>query len=158
MPVAFYVVPYKRRTDIQSDLYLRYLAILDVANITTWRECEIRGNRAVVKVQAPSIVLTTLNGLYKRLPVDSLDTTLSSLSNAAKTAIRDELLDEGFTLAEINAQFPGGVGNFTLGQVVRYAARHRHLFRYDKVADAIIETTEESDNSAEIDDIDAAVT
>lgn len=156
MPTAFYIIPYVRRTPPTIPaLYERYLAILDVAGVTAWKECEVRGNRAVVKVQASALVLTTLNGLYKRLPVDLLDDPLSSLSAGPRAALRNELLDQGFTQGDLDANFPNGIGSYTLRQVLIYAARHRRLFRNNN--DVLEETAEEADNSAGIDVIDRAI-
>ncbi len=155
MPIAFYIVPYVQRPILSTVYYERYLAIADIAEIIRWRECEVRGNRAVVKVNAPDIVLTTLNSLYKRLPVNHLDDTLARLTTAQKNAIRNELLDEGFTAQDLTDNFPNGVGGYTLRQVLIFTARHRRLWRF---LNAVFEETiEESDNSNELDVMDRDV-
>jgi hypothetical protein len=117
MPVAWYIAPYKR--DDTADSPTRYCAMDDyTANILAsggkWTETEILGDRAIVKVRASVAVLQTLNGVFKRLPKDLLDDSLSSLTTGQKNALRNEALDQGYTLAEIQARFGNDLGQYTL--------------------------------------------
>lgn len=141
MAIGFYIVPYKRRAGARKPT--RYCAIDDytpniLASGGLWAEAEILGDRAIVKVRASAAILQTLNGVFKRLPKDSLDTSLADLSSGQKTALRNELQDQGYSLAEIQARFGNDLGQFTLRDVLRFMATRRRKPRYDAELDAII--------------------
>lgn len=159
MPIGWYIAPYNRRD--RGDRVGRYCAMDDfTAEIYgaggQWTETEILGNRAIVKVRATTEILQTLNGVFKRLPKDRLDDPLSSLSNAAKTALRNELQDQGYTLAEIQARFGSDLGQFTLRDVLRFMASRRRKPRYDAGSDTII-LDGEIVPPRPVDDVDAEV-
>jgi hypothetical protein len=143
MPTAWYIVPYKRRPAWPPT---RYPAIDDhTAQIRAlageWTETEILGNRCIVKVRAPAAALEQLATLpnYKRLPKDRLDDPLADLPPAALTALRDEILDQGYTLAEIQARFPdANLANTTLGDVLRFMATRRRKPRWDPDVEEIV--------------------
>jgi hypothetical protein len=103
-----------------------------------WSETEILGNRAIVKVRATTAVLQALAAVFKRLPKDRLDDPLSGLSNAAKVALRNELQDQGYTLAEIQARLGSDLGAYTLRDVLHFMASRRRKPRYDVQADEIV--------------------
>lgn len=141
MPITWYIVPYKRNPNIP--LVARYCAMDDYtieikASGGNWAETEISGNRAIVKVRASAAILTTLNGVFKRLPKDTLDDPLSSLSNAVKTALRNEIQDQGYTLQEIQARFGSDLGQYTLKDVLKFMASRRHKPRYEAETDTIV--------------------
>jgi len=141
MAIAWFIIPYKRRVGARQPT--RYCAIDDFTPQIysaggKWSETEILGDRAIVKVSAPANILTALNAEYKRLPKDRLDDSLSDLSAGAKTAIRNELQDAGYSLAEIQARFGSDLGAFTLRDVLRFFASRRLKPRYDVDTDTII--------------------
>ncbi len=143
MAIGWYIVPYKRRL---SETFAARYCEMDDHTVTikavggAWTETEVLGNQAIVKVRATAAVLTLLSEVagFRRLPKDALDDPLSSLSNAAKTAIRNELLDAGYTLAEIQARFGSDLGQYTLRDVLRFFASRRLKPRYDSESDTII--------------------
>lgn len=142
MPVGWYIVPYKRR-DITSRRPTRYPAIDDYtpqiyAAGGQWAETEVLGNRAIVKVQARQAVLDALDGVFKRLPKDLLNSPLSDLTNTQKKALRDELLDMGYTAAEIRDRLGNDLGAHTLRDVLRFIATRRLKPRYDVETDTIV--------------------
>ena len=103
------------------------------------------GDRCIVKVRAPAGVLTALASQpgIKRLPKDRLDDSLSDLPPAIKQALRDEALDMGYTLAEIQARFPNDLGTYTLRDVVHFMATRRLKSRWTGIAivlDGIIQS------------------
>lgn len=153
MPVAWYIIPYVRVTPPPAGLLaMRTLALnVDAPNFKNWREVEVLGNRAIVKVNAGAGVLSQLDAAYKRLPKERLDDALSDLPNAARKALRDEVLDMGYTMEEVDNRFPNGVGDFTLRQVLKFMASKRRKPRYDEQLDDIIFDGEEVD----CEDIDA---
>jgi hypothetical protein len=104
-----------------------------------WTETEVLGNRAIVKVRAPAAVLNALNAVagFKRVPKDRLDDSLADLPAGVKQALRNELEDMGYTVAEIQERFGGDIGQYTLRQVLRFAARRRRKPRYDAATDTI---------------------
>jgi hypothetical protein len=83
-------------------------------------------------------VLTALNGVYKRLPKDRLNDSLADLPPAVKSAIRDELLDMGYSLAELRERFGDDLSAYTLRDVLRFAARRRRAARWDREANEIV--------------------
>jgi hypothetical protein len=143
MPTAWFIVPYKRRDHYGRPG--RYCAMDDftaqiIAEGGWWTETEVLGNRALVKVRASAATLTQIaaeQGI-KRLPKDRLDDSLATLSPAARQAIRAELEDMGYTLAEIQARFGTDLSAYTLGDVLRFAATRRLKPRYDSSSDTIV--------------------
>lgn len=160
MPIAWYIVPYKRDTSYTGPLLAsRYCEIEEHrGSLDAVAYVQILGNRAIVKLRAPAGVLTTLNGLFKRLPKNALNDPLSDLSGAVKVALRDEALDQGYTLQEIQARFGNDLGAYTLGDVLRFMAKRRRQPRFDVETDTIILDGEIVTISPEaIDNVEAAV-
>lgn len=139
MAIGWYIVPYSRR---EGPRPVRYCAMDDhtetiLADGGDWREVEVLGNRAIVKVRASAATLSTLNGIFKRLPKNALNLSLSDLTNPQKIALRNELTDAGYSLAEIQARFGSDLGQFTLRDVLRFMATRRNKPRYDANLDEI---------------------
>ena len=160
MAIGWYIVPYKRYTGSLQPI--RYCAMDDyTATIgpTNWAESEVLGNRGVVKVKATAAILSNLNDVvgFVRLPKNALDDSLSDLSPAVKAAIRSQLRDMGYTLAEIQTRFGDDIGQYTLRDVLRFAATRRLKPRYDTELDEII-CDGAIQSCRSIDDIDAEVT
>jgi hypothetical protein len=141
MLVGWYIVPYKRRGATLTPT--RYPAIDDyTAEIHAadgqWAETEVLGNRCLVKVRAPASVLNKLDSVYKRLPKDRLDDPLADLSQGVKDAIMAELLDMGYSLAELRGRFGDDLGTYTLRHVLRFMASRRRSARWDREANEIV--------------------
>ena len=104
-----------------------------------WREIEVLGGRALVKVRAPSAALDTLAAQpgIRRIPLAFLDESLSSLTQNQRNAIRQELLDAGYTDAQITSALPD-LAATTLREVLRFFASRRQKPRHDAVADDIV--------------------
>jgi hypothetical protein len=105
-----------------------------------WSEAEVLGNQAIVKVIG--VTPATLSAIaaapgFTRIPLDRLDDPLSSLSTGQRTAIRNIILNAGYTLAEVNARFPN-LANNTVGDALRFLATRRNKPRYDAGTDSII--------------------
>lgn len=144
MPIAWFIVPYKRHPHRPRT---RYPAIDDYTEIIRahggdWRETEILGNRALVKVRAPQTVLNTLAAFsdFKHIPKARLNEPLSDLSPAVLNALRDELLDQGYTMQQLRSRFgsPPDLTQYSLGDVLRFMASQRRKPRYDRETDTII--------------------
>jgi hypothetical protein len=165
MPIGWYIVPYMK--DPTEPFPARMVSINQyTADIRAaggfWAETEILDpgiGRALIKVRAPTAALTQLDALYKRLPKDRLDDPLSDLPPAALLALKNELLEEGYTLAEIKAKFGPDVSleDFTLRDVLRFMVKRRRKVRYieatgDFVCDGEIKTPRT------VEDVDEAVT
>lgn len=167
MAIGWYIVPYKRREAgpwgvgpparycAMDDYTMQIIYTYDGA----WAETEILGNRAIVKVRAPQAVLDFLDSVpgFRRLPKDRLDDSLADLPTAVKSAIRDELLDMGYTLDEIHDRFGADLGQYTLRDVLRFAARRRLKPRYNP-ADDTIYMDGEVQTCRPVEDVDAEVT
>jgi len=144
MSIGWYIVPYKRDTSLPGTIR-RYCAMDDYTQeiIYTyggnWTETEVLGNRAIVKVRAPAAVLTALNSVagFKRIPKDRLDDSLVDLPTGVKQALRNELVDMGYTVAEVQERFGDDIGQYTLRDVLRFAARRRLKPRYESSTDTI---------------------
>lgn len=142
MPVAWFIVPYK--TDPEKPR-TKYCAIDDFtaqikASGGAWSEVEVLGNRAIAKVRAPGSVLAALANVtgFKLLPKARLDDELWDLSPTVKAAIKDELLDAGYSLSEITTRFDRDLGNYTLRDVLRFMATRRLKQRYDEQSQTIV--------------------
>ena len=140
--IAWYICPYKR--DLTETRPTRYCAMDDYTQQIiyidggNWTEIEILGDRAIVKVRASAGTLAILDSVFKRLPKDRLDDSLSSLSSGVKNAIKNEILDAGYSSAELQGKFGNDIGNFTLRDVLKFMARRRLKPRYDNATDTVI--------------------
>lgn len=105
-----------------------------------WREVEVLGNRAIVKVQASPATLTAITSDLdcRRLPLDLLDRPLSGLTNAQRTALQNELLDMGYPLSEIRDRLGNNLSLVTLRQVLRFAATRRRKPRWDAGTSTVV--------------------
>jgi hypothetical protein len=131
-----------------------------VADGGAWSETEILGSAAVVKVRASLATLTTIAGTagFQYIPLTLLTAPLSSLTLAQRNAIVTKAQALGYSVAEIQAAFPGAdLSAFTLGDVLRFLATRRLMPRYDVGSDTII-----CDGALQpvrpVADVDAAVT
>jgi hypothetical protein len=145
MPIGWFFCPYKRRQPRSRPT--RYCAMDDfAAQITAdggaWTEAECLGNHAVVKVRASAASLQTIAGTagYQYVNAARLDDPLSTLTPGERTALRNFVTNTlGYPLAELQARFPSGdLGDYTLGDVLRFVLRRRLRPRYDKGADVIV--------------------
>jgi len=142
--IAWYIVPYKLDTSRRVlGAYPRYPAIFDykeqiLAAGGDFKLTEILGNRAIVKLRAPENILALADAKYKRLPKERLDDSLSDLPEIVKTKIRDEILDQGYTIEEIRDKFGDNLGDYTLRDVLKFMATRRKRRRYDFVTDQVI--------------------
>ena len=142
--IGWYICPYKIRQEFPgAPRNMRYCAMDDYTQVIfakngNWTETEILGDRAIVKVRAPQGVLNALNGVFKRLPKNHLNDSLSDLPAGVKTALKNELLDMGYSLIEIKNRFGSNLGQYTLRDVLKFAARRRLKPRYHSGADEII--------------------
>jgi hypothetical protein len=129
-----------------------------------WREVEVLGGYAIVKVRAAAATLTTIAGTaeFQRIPAafTTLNTTLGSLTAAQRTAILNRILAMGYTTEEITAVIGGNLAGWrtkTLGQLLRFIASRRRKPRYDAIADAIVmDGIVQACTS--VDDVDALIT
>ena len=141
MSIAWYIVPYQIKRE-PGNTYRR-VALCDfheqiVADGAQWAETEVLGNRAIVKVKASDAIIAVLDARYKRLPKDILDDSLSDLPVAAKIAIKNEILDMGYTIEEIQERFGNDLSQYTLRDVLKFMARCRLKPRYIPETDTIV--------------------
>lgn len=160
MAIAWYIVPYKR--DARMATPARYCAVDDYTDQIygaggQWVETEILGDRAIVKVRAPAGILAVLDGVYKRLPKDRLGDSLADLPAGVKQALKDELLDMGYSSAEIQAGLPADLGTCSLADVLRFMATRRLKPRWNRESDAIV-LDGEVQTCRPVESVDAEVT
>jgi hypothetical protein len=164
MPVAWFLVPYVQRLTGpgRTGPNVRYCQMNDFteqirADGGDWREVEILDpgmGRAIVKVRASVPTLTTIADTFTRIPLTLLDEPLSSLPNAVRNAIRNQVLACGYTTAEVNARFPN-IANNTLGDVLRFMATRKRKARFNGTT-IVCDGDEESCES--VDTLDTDVT
>lgn len=164
--IGWFIAPYKRDPKVPVARYcsIRDFQTLIEADGGTFKETEVLGDRAIVKVRANLATLQAIAGAdvgggkrIRRLPKDALNAPLSDLSNAQKNALRNELTDAGYTVAEINARLPGNLGDYTLRDVLRFLASRRIEMRYDRANDAIV-FDGPTKTCRPVEDVDAEVT
>lgn len=143
MAIAWFIVPYKRLLDRSKPI--RYCAMDDftsqiLADNGWWEETEVLGDRAIVKVKANVSTLNTISNIvgFRRLPKVALNMPLSDLTIVQKEFLRNELLDQGYTLSELQTRFGNDLGKYTLGDVLRFMTSRRLKPRYDSQTDTII--------------------
>lgn len=141
--IGWYIVPYVRDYSIGSpqparhcELCLYNKQIWDAGG--KWTCVEVLGNRAIVKIKAPAAILNMIDSKYKRLPKDRLGDSLSDLPNNIKIALKNEILDMGYTIAEVKAKFGSDLGQFTLRDVLKFMAKRRLKPRYIPETDTIV--------------------
>lgn len=142
MPIAWYIVPYKRIPD-DNPLPGRYCAMKDEIRYNTqgderWAETEVLGNVALVKVSAGNVKLSELDAAFYRFPVDDLDADLSGASVQERNAIRQELLSMGYQPDDINDSLGPDLGDRTLREILMFAGQKRLKPRYDVLNDEIV--------------------
>ena len=142
--IGWFIVPYKRSTDLDHPR-ARYIAMNDFkTQITTdggdWSGAECLGNHAVVKVSALPATLTMIaqEEGFIRVPVTALDNTLSSLSQAQRTVVKNKIIALGYPLSEIVERLGQNLSNVTFRQVFKFILRRRLKPRYDPDLDEII--------------------
>lgn len=119
---------------------------------------EVLGNHCLVKVRASATTLAAIAAAegVTRIPISRLDDSLSTLSNAQRTALRNKVLGMGYTASEVNAAFPD-LANATLGDVLRFCARRRRKPRWD-AANGVVVLDGAVQQCVPISDVDGAVT
>ena len=142
MPIGWFLCPYQRRLAALHPT--RYCAMDDFTSLIeadggTWREAEVLGDRAMVKVRASAATLAIINGAagFRKIPLAVLDDSLASLTEGQRTAIKNEILDAGYSLAELNAAHPD-LSATTLRQILQFLTRRRLTPRYDQPTDTIV--------------------
>lgn len=139
MPIQWFICPYKKISGEPE----RYCAMDDFtaqiyADGGSWCETEILGDRAIVKVKASQATIDTISATagFKDSPVSGLDDPLDNISQSKKDAIKNELLNQGYTQADADS-----LGDFigkTLRDVAAIMCQRRLKPRYDSVTDTII--------------------
>lgn len=133
MSIAWYIVPRVKETRpdqpqparlCEIALYTRQ--ILDAGGKVSC--IEVLGNRDIVKVIAPDAILAILDGKYKRLPKDRLDDSLSDLPVTTKAALKDEILDMGYSIEELREKFSSDL-QCTLRDILSFMATRKRQFR-----------------------------
>lgn len=141
--VAWFIAPYVRvTTPPKPPGVLRACAIREfqaqiLADGGQWRAVEALGNICIAKVRASTATIAAIDAKYTKIPASKLDDPLSSLTNAQRNALKQIILNAGYTMAEVNARFPN-LANNTLGDALRFLASRRLKPRYDQATDTII--------------------
>ena len=142
MAIGWFLVPYKIDS---NDPGLRYCAMDDFttqihADGGGWSEAECLGNHAVVKVSAFTPTLDTIASEpgFIRVPMALLDNTLSELTQAQRTAIRNKVEALGYSATEIQEKLGVNLANVTLKQVLRFVLTRRLKPRWDGASGEII--------------------
>ncbi|MBN9393448.1 MAG: hypothetical protein J0I20_35785 [Chloroflexi bacterium] len=144
MAIAYLLAEYKRLTTARRPT--RYCAVDDYTELIRaddgdWREVEIPGNYAIVKVRASVSTLTIIaaDPAITYIPLAALTTKLSNLTTAQRNKLLTRLNNIGFTNAQIVANI-GTLATATLGQLLKYIARNFNLSEYDAATDTITQT------------------
>ncbi len=142
--VAWFIAPYVRVTSGMRPLQgvVRACALREFqAQITadggTWRAVEALGNLCIGKVRASAATLQAIAAVHTRIPANRLDDPLSTLTAGQRSALRQIILNAGYTTAEVNAWFPN-LANNTLGDALRFLASRRLKPRYEQATDTIV--------------------
>ncbi len=143
MALAWFLAPYKTHP---TRLNTRYVSVDDLTPVIHgegggWTETEVLGQHAIVKVRATPATLALVAALpgVTRFPVDRLDDPLSSLSGGQKSALRNLVTSLGYSLSDFRDRFPGDLGDYTLRDVVGFAASRRRKPRWDEATQTIID-------------------
>lgn len=139
LKIAWYIAPYKRRENSHRptrycamDDYTQQIIYKDGGN---WSETEVLGDRAIVKVKAEEKTIETLDTVFKRLPVDSLDSGLTTKTAEVKTSISSELADMGYKSSDTSKV---NLDTCKAVDLLKVMATKRLAPRYDAEKDLII--------------------
>ena len=123
MPTAWYIVPYSTTINPEGSFPLanRFLDLPSGVDIA-WNEIEIEGNRAIVKITAPALVITELSNSFQRLQ-DNVDIVLTDSTAQERNNLRDLLLSVGYVQRDINQKFPDGLNNTTTREILKEVAK-----------------------------------
>jgi hypothetical protein len=146
--MAWYIVPFVRDGFV-AGFPSRTLAInpllVKTRGVTShdFDFIEVRGNRAVVRVEADAAKVGQIDGLFYRLPIDDL---VSKLDKVEISGMNDQLLDMGYSQDEIGAAFPDGLSQITLKEFINFAQSIVWRMKYDEKTDEIIEDVGRANN------------
>lgn len=135
--VGFFICPYSVK--VAGGKKVRYCAMDDHTPIIKhggWSESEILGDRAIVKVSDSKSTLLSITAC-RRLPLDDLKTSLSTLTSDQITSVHDEIIDAGYPQEELDAAIPD-LKNSNLEDVLKFLATRRLKPRYDFVGDKFV--------------------
>lgn len=148
MPLAWFVVPYKRRVGEVPPT--RYCAMDDFTTLIladggAWDETEILGDRALVKVRASTATLTTIGATAGYFAIPSrffrLEDSFADLTAGERNQISNAITGLGYTQAELDAAMGATLALWrakTLADLLRLAATRRLRPRYDQPTDTIV--------------------
>ncbi len=141
---AWFIAPYVRVTSgmrlpqgVIRACALREFQAQIAADGGAWRAVEALGNLCIGKVRASAATIQAIAAKYTKVPASRLDDPLSTLTRGQRAALRQIILDAGYTLSEVNARFPN-LANNTLGDALRFLASRRKKARYDQATDTIV--------------------
>lgn len=130
MPSAWFLMPFKvfeQRPDRDTRaLEINFDPVVLDAYRTDggeMRQIECRGNHALIKLRAfTQDTLDKVAGLpgTTRITTKQLNETLSDLTPAQKTALRNLIVGLGYALADVQAALGPDIGNRTVREVLRY--------------------------------------
>jgi hypothetical protein len=146
LEIAWYIAPYKRWERAPKSRPTRICAMDDYTDQIikkdggNWREVEILGNRAVVKVKAETTTLATLDSVFLRIPGKELNDSLATVDASKKTSIVAQIADMGYSDTEVRAKFgvQKDLTQFKLKDVLEFMATRRFIPRYDAEKDEIV--------------------
>lgn len=99
-------------------------------------EIEVRGNRAVVRVEGKLLKVLDLTGKYYRLP----DFLSDTLDKGDMLNLRLQMLDMGFTDEDIDTAFPEGLAAVNLKDFINFTQSNLREMKYDVKTALVIES------------------
>lgn len=131
MPVGIFLAPVREHP--RGGRPMRYCAAEDYQDLIAadggdWQCAETLGNHTLIKIRASAATLQTINAdpQFIRLPKDRLDDPLADLTVAQRNALRNKILELGYTAAEITAALGNDLRQRTLREVLLFmVSRHR---------------------------------
>jgi hypothetical protein len=165
MAIAWFIVPYTIHIPHRTmpDLYPaeRELPTAHLADITAdggaWAYTEIRNNRVLMKVRASAATLGRMTADYKRLPKARMDDVLSDVPAGQINALRDELIEQGYTAQEIAQQLGADMGRRPMRDVLGFMTRAWLKPRFDSTAQSVVCDGQPVDCYPPLDVVDALV-
>ncbi len=131
-----------------------------LANGGRFRRIEL-SDRLIYKISASQGVLDAIAALpgVKLMPTNRLDDALSTLTVNQRNALKNELLDQGYTQADIDAEFPN-LGQATLRQMLKFMSRTKTLPAFDVNTLSVIRSALPEDVvpcEPDVDDVETSV-
>ncbi len=161
MATSWFIAPYE--SDIAAKpLPRRWCAMDKYTKLInddggTWEEIEVGANHAIVKVKATNQTIYIIDKEFTKIPVNSLNANLASLTAAKKTKINDLMTEMGYTPTEIENALTSDIGAKKLKDLFEFISSRRIPPRFDPELNEIVFDSPAKECTKTVDEVDGRI-